>query len=119
MKAGKLHPFIPAGKDYVLAQRFFEDLGFEKVYTDDGMSIFRNEGVEFFLQNFHNEDFQGNYMVGLSVEDLDGLWAHIQDAELEKKYPIKVKAPEVQPWGREIALIDPAGVCWHITQKKK
>lgn len=118
MKAGKLHPFIPAGKDYALAQRFFVDLGFEKVHADDSMSIFRNDGVEFFLQNFHNEDFQANYMVGLSVEDLDGLWAHIQDAELKKKYPIKVKAPEVQPWGREIALIDPAGVCWHITQKK-
>ena len=91
MKAGKLHSFIPSGKDYVLAQLFFEEFGFEKVYSDDRMSIFRNEGVEFYLQNFYNQDFQDNYVVALSVEDLDGLWAHIQNTKLEEKYPIKVQ----------------------------
>jgi uncharacterized glyoxalase superfamily protein PhnB len=116
MKARKIRPFIPSGEDYALAQRFLADLGFEKVYATDDMCIFRNESAEFFLQNFHNQELQDNYMVSLSVEDLDGLWAHIQRTGLEEKYPIKVRAPEVRPWGREIALIDPSGVCWHITQ---
>jgi hypothetical protein len=115
MKVLKLRPFIPSGSDYSLAQSFFEDLGFEKVYSDNGLSTFRNGGQEFFLQNFHNQEFQNNFMVELRVEDLDGWWNHIQKSELEKKYPIKVKAPELFPWGsREIHLIDPAGVCWHL-----
>lgn len=116
MNAGKLLPFVPSGKDYELAQRFFEDLGFEKIRSDEHISIFRNKEVEFFLQNYHNDEFASNYMVALSVQDLDGFWDHIQQAELEEKYGVRVAEPTVRPWGREISLIDPAGVCWHITQ---
>ena len=74
MKAIKLRPFIPSGNDYGLAQTFFEALGFEKIYSDNGLSIFRIGELEFFLQNFHNEEFQSNFMVELQVEDLDGWW---------------------------------------------
>ena len=117
MKATKLRPFIPSGQDYALAQRFYEELGFEKVYSDDGLSIFRMGEQEFFLQNFQNREFQDNYMVQLVVDDLDGWWTHIQAAALDRKYPVKLKEPTVYPWGkREIHLIDPAGVCWHISE---
>lgn len=116
MKLMKLRPFIPSGKDYSMSQRFFEDFGFEKLYSDEGLSIFRMGEHEFFLQNFHNEEFQGNYMIELTVTDLDNWWMHIQK-NLLSKYPIKVKEPTVFPWGkREIHLIDPAGVCWHISE---
>ena len=118
MELIKLRPFIPSGEDYHLAQSFFEDLGFEKLYSDEGLSIFRMAEQEFFLQNFHNEEFQGNYMVELVVPDLDGWWTHIQKSLLDK-YPIKVKEPTLYPWGkREIHLIDPSGVCWHISEAK-
>ena len=117
MQCRKLHSFIPSGKNYVQAQLFFEELGFENVYADDHMSIFRNEGVEFFLQNFYNQDFQDNYMVAMSVEDLDGLWVHIKNKKLEEKYPIKVISHEETTWGRQILLIDPAGVHWYITEQ--
>jgi hypothetical protein len=117
MKVTKLRPFIPSGKDYKLAQCFFEDLGFEKIYSDDGLSIFRIGEQEFFLQNFHNQDFQDNYMLELVVEDLDGWWSLIQTVILEKKYPIKAKEPTMYPWGkREVNLIDLSGVCWHISE---
>ncbi|QYR19370.1 hypothetical protein KZ483_15680 [Paenibacillus sp. sptzw28] len=119
MKAIKLRPFIPSGEDYSLAQSFFEELGFKKLYSDNGVSIFQMGELEFFLQNFHNQEFQNNFMIDLLVEDLDDWWMHIQAAELEKKYPIKLKEPDLYPWGkREIHLIDPAGVCWHISQKQ-
>lgn len=120
MRSVKIRPFVPSGSDYPLAQRFFEDLGFKKVYADDGLSIFQNDEQEFFLQNFNNQEFQDNFMLELRVEHLDDVWRHIQDTELEKKYPIRAKAPEVYPWGsREIHLIDPAGVCWHISESVK
>ncbi|MBP1989335.1 hypothetical protein [Paenibacillus eucommiae] len=117
MKATKLRPFIPSGKDYTLAQHFFEDLGFEKVYSDNSLSIFRMGEQEFYLQNFHNQEFQENFMVELVVEDLDSCWTHLQTTALDKKYPIKMKEPTVYPWGkREINIIDPSGVCWHISE---
>ncbi len=120
MKVTKLRPFIPSGKNYILAQNFFEDLGFEKIYSDDGLSIFRMDEQEFFLQNFHNQEFQNNYMLELVVEDLDGWWTHLQSVTLQNKYPIRVKEPTMYPWGkREINLIDPSGVCWHISEAKK
>ncbi|UVI33315.1 hypothetical protein [Paenibacillus spongiae] len=120
MKAIKLRPFIPSGEDYDLAQRFFEELGFEKLYSDSGLSIFRIGEQEFFLQNYQNKELQENYMVELIVDDLDGWWSHIQSLDLEKKYPIKVNEPTIMPWGkREINLIDIAGVCWHISEENK
>lgn len=120
MKAIKLRPFIPSGKDYAQAQSFFEELGFEKMYSDNGVSIFRIGEQEFFLQNFHNQEFQDNYMVELVVEDLDRWWSHLQTVNVEKNYPIKIKEPTLYPWGkREIHLIDPSGVCWHISEVQK
>ncbi|WP_284646448.1 hypothetical protein [Paenibacillus silviterrae] len=119
MKAIKLRPFIPSGADYTLAQHFFEALGFEKIYSDNGLSLFRMNEQDFFLQNFHNQDFQNNYMVELLVEDLDGWWKHMQDRDLANTFPIKVKPPTLYPWGRrEIHVIDPAGVCWHFSEVK-
>lgn len=117
MKAIKLRPFIPSGKDYPLAQAFFEALGFERMYSDSGISIFRTGELEFFLQNFHDQHFQNNFMVELQVEDLDGWWAKIQEIVETHSFPVKAKEPMLYPWGkREIHLIDPAGVCWHISE---
>lgn len=118
MELIKLRSFIPSGEDYHLAQRFFADLGFEKIYSDNGISVFRMEDQEFYLQNFHNKEFQENFMIELVVGDLDGWWKHIHNTVLDR-YPIKVKEPTLYPWGkREIHLIDPAGVCWHISEAK-
>jgi hypothetical protein len=117
MKVNKLRPFVPSGKDYALAQSFFEDLGFEKIYSDEGLSIFQIGEQEFFLQNFDNQEFQNNFMVELIVEDLDMWWEHIQKVAIQKNYSIRVTEPTTQPWGkREITLIDLAGVCWHISE---
>lgn len=120
LKAIQLRPFVPAGKDYELAQLFFEELGFEKTYSDEGLSIFKMDEQQFFLQNFHNQELQENYMLELTVGNLDEWWSRIKEASLEERYPIKVKEPTNYPWGkREIHLIDPAGVCWHISEAVK
>ena len=36
---------------------------------------------------------------------------------LEETYPaFRMKSPTDFPWGREVHFIDPAGVCWHVTE---
>jgi hypothetical protein len=117
MDAHKLKPFVPSGADYALAQRFFKELGFELGYADDGISVFRIGEVEFYLQNFHNQAFQDQFMLDLAVTDLDGWWDRIQEMVRGGAYDMKAKEPTVYPWGkREVHLIDPAGVCWHLSE---
>lgn len=117
MKTVKLRPFIPSGDHYDLARRFMQELGFEQVFANDQLSLFRMGEQEFYLQNLHHPELQNNYMVELVVDDLDAWWTHLQAAGLEAKYPVKLKEPTLYPWGkREIHLIDPAGVCWHISE---
>ncbi|REE85278.1 putative lactoylglutathione lyase [Paenibacillus taihuensis] len=119
MKAVKLRPFIPSGKDYELAIRFFEELGFEKRYSDSGLTVFRSGEQEFYLQNYHNQEMQDNLMVELEVEDLDSCWQLIEGIVRSEAYPIRAKEPMDYPWGkREVHLVDPSGVCWHLSQTK-
>lgn len=117
MKAHKLRPFVPSGDDYPLAIRFYQDLGFEQIYTDDGLTIFKIDDLEFHLQNYQNAELQNNYMLELCVEDLDGWWERITRSGVIEKYQVRAKSPAMQPYGRRaIHLIDPAGVLWHITE---
>ncbi len=57
-------------------------------------------------------------MMHLKVADLDAWWEHIVKKDLVRRYDgVRAAAPKVQPWGlREINLVDPAGVLWHIAQ---
>jgi hypothetical protein len=55
-------------------------------------------------------------MVRVAVDDLDAFWQEIQQKALTSKFAIKVNAPKNYPYGREMHLIDIAGVCWHFAQ---
>ncbi|WP_219833916.1 hypothetical protein [Paenibacillus sp. R14(2021)] len=117
MKAIKLRPFVPSGADYALAVRFFEALGFEKGYSDSAISVFRIGEQEFYLQNFHDQAMQEQFMVELEVADLDAWWTLISSIQESGDFGIRAKEPVAYPWGkREVHLIDPAGVCWHFSQ---
>jgi hypothetical protein len=55
----------------------------------------------------------------LNVDDLDQWWGAISQKGLDRTYPgIRLSGPTSHPWGREVNLIDLAGVCWHIGQRK-
>lgn len=113
-----LKVFVPA-KDYALSTRFYEDLGFAVNWESDQIKEMKVGEYAFLLQNYYQEDWANNFMFHLMVEDLDAWWEHIQSKRLTEKYPdAKVKEPQDYPWGlREIHLIDPTGVLWHIVQK--
>ena len=59
-------------------------------------------------------------MMQLMVDDLDAWWAHIQKLDLPTNFQVAApKAPAVQPWGLRVAyVIDPAGVLWHIAERR-
>ena len=116
LKANEILTFIPSVVDFQTAKKFYVEIGFEVDYEDDSLAILRKDQCRFFLQNNQNNWTRDNFMMVLNVEDLDAWWTHLQVLNLEARYEgVKLRAPEVYPWGyREIHLIDPCGVLWHI-----
>lgn len=116
LKVKELMTFVPSGSDYQNEIRFYEALGFTVVWKSDELAILKVGNLRFFLQNIENKEMQNNFMMDLEVENLDHWWKKIEGLHLPSKFPgTKAKAPENYPWGkREIHLITPAGVLWHI-----
>ncbi|MES2603775.1 MAG: VOC family protein [Pseudomonadota bacterium] len=114
-----VRPYLPA-KDFELSKRFYEKLGFEKV-LDGEVAIFRLGGSGFLLQRYYSKEWAENCMLQLMVDDLDQWWAHIQSLNLAAEFGVPPpKPPAMQPWGLRIAyVIDPAGVLWHVAQRRK
>ena len=117
MKVSALRVFVPS-KEHDVSTRFYEDLGFEKIWSGHGVNEMRIEGFSFFLQNYYQKEWADNFMVQLKVADLDAWWRHIVAKDLVAQYEsVRAAAPKDYPWGlREINLTDPAGVLWHIAQ---
>lgn len=112
MKAKNLYPFIPSGKDYKLAVAFFKELGFKKIWGDDNLCGLRMDDAYFMLQNYHNREWQENQMIVIEVDDLEAYWRQISGKDLESTFRgVKLKDPTDYPWGREIHITDPGGVC--------
>ena len=114
-----LNAFVPA-KDFELSQRFYQDLGFERLWGNDQVAQFQAGGFRFLLQNFYVRAWAENFMMSLAVDDADAWWRHIEGSDLQRKYGLgTAKPPAVQPWGlRVLFLSDPSGVLWHITDRR-
>jgi len=112
-----LYPFIPSGADFALALRFFQELGFQKVWEDGGYADLKFDKATFLLQQIDVPEWQKNQMIVLEVDDLEAYWVEISRLDLPSRYPgVRLKEPTGYPWGREVHLIDPAGICWHVRQ---
>lgn len=108
--------FVPSGKEYGKEIEFYEDLGFHADWKSEDLALLRIGSFRFFLQKFENQEMQNNFMMNLEVENLDDWWSRIEGLNLADRYKgVRMKAPQDYPWGkREIHLISPAGVLWHI-----
>ncbi len=116
MTISALKPFIPSGPDFAAAKRFFVDLGFAVNWESPGLAELQLGSAVFLLQDFDNPTVQENLMMFAKVDDLDQWWARIQASGVLDRYEgVRGKEPRRYPWGgREVHLIDPAGVCWHF-----
>jgi len=116
--AESARPFLPA-QDFAVSKAFYEALGFEKILDGD-VAIFAVGQSAFILQNYYQEDWAGNFMMQLMVDDLDAWWAHIESLDLPGKFGVRApSAPAVQPWGlRIVYVVDPSGVLWHVAERR-
>ncbi len=116
--AESARPFLPA-KDFQVSKAFYEALGFEKLLDGD-VAIFAVGHGAFILQNYHQEDWAGNFMMRLMVDDLDARWAHIESLDLPGRFGVRPPTPPAQqPWGlRIVYVVDPSGVLWHVAERR-
>jgi hypothetical protein len=117
-QATALYPFVPSGPDFALALKFFAALGFETTWHDGGMAGLRFGGAYFMLQDIDSPEWQKNQQVTFEVDDLDAYWSELEPKDLATSFPgVRVRPPTDFPWGREIHIADPGGVCWHVRQR--
>ena len=115
--AKSLYPFVPSGPDFAVSVAFFNELGFETMWKDAGLAGLRFGGAYFLLQDIDVPEWQKNQMITFEVDDLQEYWKDIDGKNLPSRFGgVKLRAPTDFPWGREVHIIDPAGVCWHVRQ---
>lgn len=116
MKFISLQPFVPSGKDFEGSKNFFLDLGFS-IRWDAGDYIgFQRDDCRFILQKYNNKEFAENLMLSVGVSSVDEFYKDVNEKQLPQKYGISLGEPAEQPYGREVNIIDLAGVCWHFVE---
>ncbi|QDV16389.1 Glyoxalase-like domain protein [Gimesia panareensis] len=107
---------MPA-KDFDLSKRFYADLGFQMPWSSEELAYLHCGNCTFLLQNFYVKELAENFMMHLSVQNVDDWWEHVREQQIAEKYNVKVTEPEERPWGmRDFVLIDPSGVLWRIAE---
>ncbi len=116
MKFLSLQPFVPSGPEFEQSKQLFQELGFSISWDAGDYVGFENNGCKFILQKFNNKEFAENFMLTIGVESADEFRKEVIEKKLPEKYGIRVSAASDMPYGREVNIIDIAGVCWHFVQ---
>jgi hypothetical protein len=113
-KPKSIRPFIGA-KDFKLSRSFYRDIGFEEKVLAPNMSLFKTEGLGFYLQDAYVKDWIDNTMVFLEVDDVGRFWKELLVLDLQTKYKgVKLTPIREYDWGRECFVHDPSGILWHF-----
>jgi len=116
MKFLSLEPFVPSGNQFEQSKRLFQELGF-RINWDGGDYIgFERDGCKFILQKYDNLEFAQNLMISILVDNAEDFWKEMTEKKLSEKFGIKLGKPTQQPYGKEVNMIDIAGVCWHFVE---
>ncbi len=108
-----IQPFIPA-IDFLLCESFYLDFGFEKVYEDKNLKLFKRDQISLFIQNYYDKHIAENMVFQLYVDDIENI--HQSLIKLKEKYKmIKVSDIVQAHYGQTMTLHVPSGVLFHIT----
>ena len=117
MKFISLEPFVPSGSNFEDSKQFFGELGFN-INWDAGDYIgFEKDGCKFILQKFNSKEFAENFMISVAVTNVDEFRKEVIEKQLPQKFGIRIGEASDMPYGREVNIIDLAGVCWHFVQQ--
>ena len=116
MKFLSLQPFVPSGENFEGSKQFFVELGFNIIWDAGDYAGFEKDGCKFILQKYNNKEFAENFMITVSVNNAEEFRNSVIEKNLPGKFGIRIGQVTQQPYGREVNIIDLAGVCWHFVQ---
>jgi catechol 2,3-dioxygenase-like lactoylglutathione lyase family enzyme len=115
-----LQPFVPGGPDFDSAKHFYRALGFTLDFESEAGDIagFSCAAGKFLLSNAVFAGWNDNFMMSLTVPDLDAWWVHVEGLDLPGAFGVRAPMPpRLQPWGLTVAYVfAPGGPLWHIVQ---
>lgn len=117
MKFLSLQPFVPSGSDFEGAKQFFLELSFTITWDAGDYIGFEKDGCKFILQKYDKKDFAENFMLSVGISNAQEFWNEMNEKKLPEKFGIHLGAPKQQPYGKEVNIIDLAGVCWHFVEQ--
>jgi hypothetical protein len=117
MKFLSLEPFVPSGSNFEGSKQFFQELGFHINWEVDGYAGFQRDECRFVLQAYDQKSFAENFMLSVKVDNVDEFRNSVLDKKLPEKYGIRIGKITQQPYGKEVNVIDLAGVCWHFVEQ--
>ena len=77
---------------------------------------FGSEGCRFILQKYDKKDFAENFMLTVRISSAEEFRDMVIDKKLPERFGIKIGGVTQQPYGKEVNIIDIAGVCWHFVE---
>jgi len=116
MKFLSLQPFVPSGNNFEQSKQLFVELGFKINWDSDGYAGFEKDGCKYILQHFDNREFAENFMITVGVDNVEEFRKEVLEKKLPEKFGIRIGEVSNMPYGREVNIIDIAGVCWHFVQ---
>jgi hypothetical protein len=111
-----LEPFIPSGSNFEKSKELFQELGFIIKWDGGDYVGFEKDGCKFILQNYDNLEFAQNLMMNVKVSSAEEFWKFATKKQLPERFGIRITTPKQQPYGKEVNVIDIAGVCWHFVE---
>src|SRR5687768_2626676 len=114
MKFLSLQPFIPSGNNFEQSKEPFLELGFSIRWDAGGYIGFEKDNTRFILQQYDNKEFAENLMITVGVDNVKTYQEFLQEKNLSERFSIKIGEVTEQPYGKEMNVIDLAGVCWHF-----
>lgn len=116
LKMLDIKAYVPA-KNFETSLAFYQDLGFELVFSDSGYAHLKYEHCSFMLQEFYLADHTNNFMMHILVDDAAGWYQAIVSSGIAEKYQVRLTPIVEQAYGmRDFTLTDPSGVLWFIGQ---
>lgn len=117
MHVYSIEAFIPSGSNMLLSKQLFQDLGFVMNWDQGDYAGFEKDGCKFILQNYDVKEFAENLMLSVGIDNVEEFRDFILQQKLVEKYGIRISDIHNQPYGKELNLVDLAGVCWHFVQR--
>jgi hypothetical protein len=111
-----LQPFVPSGNNFEGSKQLFQELGFSITWDAGDYIGFEKDGCRFILQKYDNKEFAENFMINVRISNAEEFWKEVQEKRLADTFGVRVSPPTKQAYGKEVNLIDLAGVCWHFVE---